>query len=263
MTISDCWFNGHMKLEIRGDNKVTLLHCCYRDSPLDTKTFEEFKKINIIDWCSSFLNTNLYSPWPCIELKNDVCDFSKGEKTLKCLDISLSHACNLRCPMCFMGLIHKDTPEIKQLYFETLYRVKDELPMIRLTDHGEPFFYKQKMMDFFKVCPQSLTIFAITNATLLTPEYLFELADLKCNIQLIISLDGITKPTYQKIRGVDKLDHVINIIKISKDLGLLSSINIVKQEDNSNEISMITDFAKSTNITYAINERNFYIRNYN
>ena len=47
MTISDCWFNGHMKLEIRGDNKITLLHCCYRGLPLDTKIFEEFKKINI------------------------------------------------------------------------------------------------------------------------------------------------------------------------------------------------------------------------
>lgn len=250
MTIRDCFYNGHFRLSIREDNKVTLSHCCFRDEELDTKSFEEFNNCDILEWCSNFIGKNNTPPRPCINIKNDICDFTQGSKTVKCINVALSHVCNLKCPMCFMGPIHKDTPEMKKLYLNTLYKLKDQVPEIRLTDNGEPFFYKREMFEFFKSCPKSLTIHMTTNATLLSLKDIEFLANLDCKIDIAISLDAMTEATYKKIRGINAFNHVIRIIKLCSDYCILSNVNTTKQEDNLNELDQIRDFVNSLNNVY-------------
>ena len=43
------------------------------------------------------------------------------EKKIKQVDVGISHACNMHCMNCFFKE-HKDTPEMKKAYFDTLYK---------------------------------------------------------------------------------------------------------------------------------------------
>lgn len=134
------------------------------------------------------------------------------------VDIELSAACNMKCPMCYTTTerFKKEVPHA--LFDFALYRrVIDELVdngvfSIRLSWRGEPTIHP-KFMDFVRYAHQKgiKEIDSLTNALRLTPEMFAELVDMQMS-WLTISFDG-TGETYEKIRAPAKFDEAVAKIR--------------------------------------------------
>ena len=134
--------------------------------------------------------------------------------------MSISHACNLNCYHCYFDGQHYDTPEMKKAYFDTLYKIKGhQLDKILLTDNGEPFIYYDEILEYIQSLSQNDTksIEITTNLTLLNKEKIVKLykAITMANIdyRFIVSLDGITKKTFEATRIGANWEQVINNLK--------------------------------------------------
>lgn len=204
------------------ENKIDLKRCC-RGKPFYSCSIEEFLKIKdpiefsktfeYLDY-SNYANTNFSS-------KEDnfchPCYFPKNE--IKRVTVGLSYACNLNCYHCFYEN-HRDTKELKELYFETLEKIKGHnLDIIEFTDRGEPFFYYYKIRDYLKTLTteDAKTIKFLTNLNLLSEERIKELKDISektgIHYKFEASIDGITKEAYENTRINGKFDRVITNLK--------------------------------------------------
>ncbi len=140
-----------------------------------------------------------------------------------------ANLCNLRCVMCF----HADNPEqhlpvtettnVRLMAMDTFKKIVDEcakngLPALKLSWRGEPMLNKKftEMLRYAKA-KGILEVTSLTNATLMNETICREIVSAKLD-QIIISIDGFTKETYEKIRiGADfdeVMNNVMTLIKI-------------------------------------------------
>jgi len=118
---------------------------------------------------------------------------------------------------------------------------------------GEPLIRKDiiQVIDLFLKYRIKPTV--ITNGILLTPEIAAEIAKRRCN--LAISIDSMDPELFAKLRGVDKLDQVIdNIKKIYRmeRKGNWSITTTITGLSRFNDIKKIEEFATEHNFMYAI-----------
>ena len=192
-----CPQDKRVSLEIRfdDDGKVSLARCCFLYA-FSHLTLEEYSKIDdIIDYAENSKINYAKSSNICVAK----CFL---EKKIKQVDVGISHACNLKCLNCFFKE-HKDTPEMKKAYFETLYKIKGhQLDTIMVNNGGEVFLYYKEIVEYLK----SLTIndtrqvTFVTNLLLLNKERFEELKKIseKTGVSYFFlpSVDGITKESY-------------------------------------------------------------------
>ncbi len=137
------------------------------------------------------------------------------------VDVEISSACNMHCPMCYTI-----TPEFrkrvkKQLMdFELFKKIIDECSRhgaysIRLSLRGEPFIHKDalKMISYAKA-NGIREVSSLTNNLALTPEFFRELMAAGLD-WLTISFDGLGK-TYEEIRKPAKFMESYEKIKTYK-----------------------------------------------
>ena len=137
------------------------------------------------------------------------------------VDVEISSACNMRCPMCYTR-----TEEFKKLVkrqfmsFELFKKIINECAKyhaysIRLSLRGEPFIHKDviKMIRYAKR-KGIKEISTLSNILALTPELFKEAMDAGLD-WLTISFDGIGK-TYEKIRKPAKFEEAYKKIKAYK-----------------------------------------------
>ena len=174
--------------------------------------------------------------------------YRAGEKAGKPFGIKfeVSALCNLRCIMCPLSKGLKRKQGI--LKFDNFRRVFDEVrpPYLNLTGIGEPLLNP----DLFKIIRYAGSKGSIvkldTNATLLDDEKARMLLASKPNI-VSISIDGINKESYEKIRVGGKFEIVIknlkNFIEIRNKTKSRTKIhvNFVLQKSN---ISELIEFIK-------------------
>ncbi len=165
------------------------------------------------------------------------------------LRISITDKCNLRCLYCTP---QKDIPKLSHqdiLTYEEIYKIVTlacsiGIRKVRITG-GEPLVRKGLLELITRLNDIScLKDLSLTTNGILLPKYLENLA--ASGIKRInISLDSLKPEKFHQITGYDKLDNVIEGIKMATDLGLHPiKINMVVIKGiNDDEVQ---DFARLT-----------------
>lgn len=139
------------------------------------------------------------------------------------VDVEISSACNMRCPMCYtITEEFKSSVKRRFMSFELFKKIIDEcagynIYSIRISLRGEPFIHKEAIRMIKYAHDKGIKeVSALTNGLALTPE-LFEQALDAGLTWLTISIDGIGE-TYENIRIPAKFDDVVDKIKKYKEI---------------------------------------------
>ena len=170
------------------------------------------------------------------------------------IDFELNYSCNFTCPMCTWNEESTDGKG-KQTWFdfEVFKEVIDDgvskgLKSIRLNYINEPLIRKD-IVKFISYAHQAGIIdsYFSTNGSLLSDEVIRSLINSGL-LRLQVSLDAITKNTYEKIRTGGNYDQVIkNVLRFLEIRNEMGSklptlrVNFVKTDVNKNELE---DFVK-------------------
>ncbi|NLX76406.1 MAG: radical SAM protein [Clostridiaceae bacterium] len=160
--------------------------------------------------------------------------------------------CNQRCLMCNIWKTQSHDMDLEKLETEVKKLSKFGIRYVFIQG-GEPLIRKDiiQVIDLFLKYRIKPTV--ITNGILLTPEIAAEIAKRRCN--LAISIDSMDPELFAKLRGVDKLDQVIdNIKKIYRmeRKGNWSITTTITGLSRFNDIKKIEEFATEHNFMYAI-----------
>jgi radical SAM protein with 4Fe4S-binding SPASM domain len=132
-----------------------------------------------------------------------------------------SNICNLKCSMCFQ--VDKELPVLKTtstpfMSMATFKKIVDEcakhrIPALKLNWRGEPMLNSNftEMLRYAKA-KGILEVTSLTNGTLMNVDICRAIVDAKMD-QLVLSIDGFTKETYEKIRIGADYNTVINNLK--------------------------------------------------
>jgi len=168
--------------------------------------------------------------WEELPLKKEVSEFPLH------LDIEVTNACNLKCPMCYRAVM-KD--EVGFMDFGLFKKLIDEgekyrLPSANLSWRGEPLLHPE----FFEMVKYAkrrgvVDVRINTNGTLLDDENLGEMIESGID-RVIVSVDGATKSTYESLRKGADFKKVTAGVKKLVDLR-----NSMKKETPSVEVQII------------------------
>lgn len=171
------------------------------------------------------------------------------------LSLEISAKCNVNCIMCSLQKYY-DNKGLMSL--DTLENILPYIPhfnMIDLGFSGEPFM-NPKILVFLKkikfVNPD-IYVQIITNGTLLSEKVIEELISLKID-EVMISMDGATKETYEQIRKGSNFNLVrnnINLLNRKKQefdvkKPILTS-TFVMMKENYHEIELFMDIINNLN----------------
>ncbi|MEG4392875.1 radical SAM/SPASM domain-containing protein [Microcoleus sp. BROC3] len=174
----------------------------------------------------------------------------------KFFEIETVNACNARCTMCTINDWEKvkDVIMSDTLYAKFVHEVAeyaDWVDTVCLNRDGEPTLDKKlpQRVKMLKDVGMKKVTFA-TNAQLLTPKLVHELIDAGLD-DIMISIDGITKETYEAIRlrlNYDVvLQNTLNLIGIrnERNSSLKVRIRMVLMESNQHELEEWSSFWNS------------------
>lgn len=149
--------------------------------------------------------------------------FSVGESedpigiVAKNIQINLTNACNFRCSHCYLSA------GMGKLYFldkEKVFSAVDQISKISLIDSivisgGEPLLFPDLVAVLEKLSVYHLILF--TNGSLLSDENASTLLSYVDEVQ--ISLEGITKPFFESVRGEGNYERILHAIDLVKKSG--------------------------------------------
>ena len=133
------------------------------------------------------------------------------------VDLELSSACNMRCPMCYtiteefkerVGLLMMEAALFKRLIDECMHT---GVYSVRLSLRGEPTVHP-KFLELARYAKRRISeVSMLTNALKLTPELFEELVRIQFD-WVTISFDGLGE-TYEKIRRPAKYEEMVARIR--------------------------------------------------
>ncbi|MBN2407418.1 MAG: tetratricopeptide repeat protein [Elusimicrobia bacterium] len=167
------------------------------------------------------------------------------ESKPRSLCVCLTTRCNLRCIMCDTWGCNYDLPD------KIVAEIRDLLPYLQFVTWlgGESFMAPsfRELSAAAAACP-GLQQCIVTNGLLIEEDWLRR--NRGSNMNLVISIDGVTKSTYEKIRaGSDfetlqkKLD-LVNKYRDGSDKGISLTMQTVVMKENYRDIGKIMDFLK-------------------
>ncbi|MDD3064904.1 MAG: radical SAM protein [Endomicrobiaceae bacterium] len=173
------------------------------------------------------------------------------ESKPRILEITLTNRCNLKCIMC---------ENIKSVPWELAENTKNEI--IELMPYleqvlwlgGEVFLYKHFDELFDIANKHNVKQIISTNALLLNDNIIKKLVDY--NVELSISVDGVTKEIYEKIRLGANFDNLIakinllNKVKHRVNKYMKKRLCVVIMETNYEQIPDFIDFAHKYEFDY-------------
>lgn len=186
------------------------------------------------------------------------------------INIELTNACNLRCIMC--PRTEKMMRPIGMMDYNLFRKIVDEavennVEQIVLHVFGESMLYPHffDAIHYIKEKDENITVTVSSNCTLLNTEKNEELLMSGLNI-LLLSLDGATKQTYEKLRVNSYFDVVMknvqNLLLQKKENGLINpliSIQIIYMQETKEEINSFFKIWKpflSSNVFISVKEFN-------
>lgn len=133
------------------------------------------------------------------------------------IEVETTTRCNLRCLLCENR--YWNEPK-RDMTFDEYKMIVDQFPGLKwigMTGIGEGFLNKDYVEMLRYIKSKGVFIELYDNFTLITPEIAKELIDIGID-NMIVSLDGATKETYEKIRVGANFDNVMENVKTYVEL---------------------------------------------
>lgn len=147
---------------------------------------------------------------------------------IKKVCINAINVCNIKCYHCSVHCDEKGLKEIsfrKKSFFKIINIIKNaNLESLAFDGTGEIFLFYKDLISFLRTLTPKDTkdIRFMTNGTLLNENRLYELyqisKDTGVNYRFGLSVDGVTKETYEKIRVGAKFEHTLKVIQLIQDI---------------------------------------------
>lgn len=165
-----------------------------------------------------FIEIKGYDQWTQYRIDwEKCCNLEKETNFPPHLEFELNYSCNLRCPMCTWAVENAVEKKEDWFTFEDYKKIINEAvsigtKSIRLCYINEPLI-RQDIDQFIKYAVDAgiLDVLITTNGTLLTKQMSKKLIDAGLT-KINVSLDAITKETYDKIRVGGNLDITVKNI---------------------------------------------------
>ncbi len=166
------------------------------------------------------------------------------------LQVEVTTACNLNCAMCEHTFMKEKGEHLNLSEFKKLIDKNKNIQVVNLTGIGEALLNPEfmKMIEYTK--KKGLYVWFNDNFTLLDEKKAEKMLDLKVDF-IVVSLDGATKETYEKIRnGADFNKVIANFKKLRelRDKRKMNKpklgINSVVIKENYHEIEKLVKLAK-------------------
>jgi MoaA/NifB/PqqE/SkfB family radical SAM enzyme len=162
--------------------------------------------------------------------------------------ITLTNKCNLNCIMCFAN---ESNFELNDRAFEDIKTILPYLKIVRWMG-GEAFLYDKFNVLFEEANKHSIKQEIITNGLLLNKNIIDEIV--VNDVDLALSIDGITKEVYEKIRINGKFEKLLENLQYLKEKRQKENkktfirLNVVIIKHNYNQIIDFIDFCKKYDI---------------
>ena len=134
------------------------------------------------------------------------------------LYLETTNRCNSKCQTCVRTFVTLEPP--KDLTLAELKSIVDQFPVLeRVVLHGvgEPLLNRELFEMIAYVKARGATVLFNSDAISLTPKRAQQLIDSRLD-EFRVSMDGATRETYDKIRGVDQFDRVVGNVSHLLDL---------------------------------------------
>jgi len=183
------------------------------------------------------------------------------------VDIELTNDCNLKCFMCERNLMKRDTGYMEfSLYMEIIdYCMDHGIDSVKLNLWGESVLHPElgEMISYANE-KGIINIQFNSNASLLTKDKSREIVEAGLH-RLTLSVDSLSKSTYENIRVGSRIDQVIknidDLIEIRQELNQntpLITAQIIQMKNNRETVksfidrfSGLVDYVSVTNVTAA------------
>lgn len=172
----------------------------------------------------------------------------KVENRPEVFAIEVTNHCNLNCIMCPRRKMTREIGMISFGLFKNIIdQIKDYDTHVLLHGFGEPLFHPQldKMINY--CAKNGLTTELSTNAAILNKENASKILNGELD-KIIISSDGITKETYEKVRSGANFeqtkDNIVNFLKLKREMSFkkpYTVLQIIQMNETEKEIA---DFKK-------------------
>ena len=155
------------------------------------------------------------------------------------IDWAITNRCNLDCLHCRgMGKEELDS--------RTILRVAEEIPSLKprwvIIEGGEPLLRKELFEIIEIIHKSNIKIYLISNSMLFNEDFARRFAEL--NVNLMISIDGADRETYEKIRRGASFERLKKSVAIANKYGILDSCPVTIGRQNYNQIDQLFKFAK-------------------
>ena len=251
-SISEIW-NGE-KLEIQRKslgNDSLKLGCQLCEKMLDEGNFESVLIRHFDDFVPAKGPLDFLKP------------ANKGSQLPLVFEFELSNTCNLECIMCgghWSSAIRKNReglPTIVSPYDDGfVQQVREFLPSLKRANFlgGEPFLisiYYEIWESIIELNP-GMEVAITSNGTTLTKRAR-NIIDKLSNLKITLSIDSISKSTYESIRVNADFDQVFENIQYLMEKGKLASFSVCPIIQNRYEIPEIIEFCETHGIDIFFN----------
>ena len=239
----ECYFKNSLLLFGDKNNQLFMSGCCLqKPKPLDdndflNKSLQELGFLRKASDRSGIFNCKNKCEW------DDV----------KIINIGILHFCNIHCYHCCSEIYKKPNIDCIQKVFERLLSFKGLLK-IELDTSGEIFTIYTLLKNFLRRLDPSITkeVVLLTNGLLLDENKLYELKQISINTgvnySFRVSVDGITKETYEKTRIGGTFEKIIKNISLIKDNFPIQISFTIKK----------TNYSDAYNVKSFFNQLGFY-----
>ena len=156
------------------------------------------------------------------------------------IDWAITKECNIDCVHCRgMG----ETELSREIVLKTAKEIPSLKPKWVIIEGGEPLM-RPELFEILKIIRDGgIKVYLITNGTLLNKSVAEKLAAL--NVNLMISVDGADKESYEKTRRGANFEKLKEAVAIANEYNILDSCPVTIGKHNLEEIDKLFSFVKS------------------
>jgi radical SAM protein with 4Fe4S-binding SPASM domain len=155
------------------------------------------------------------------------------------IDWAITNRCNLMCLHC-RGVTDEGLND------KTILRIAREIPALKpewvIIEGGEPLLSDELFEILGILHENNIKTYLISNGMLFNAEFAKRFAELTIN--LIISIDGADKNSYEKIRKGASFEKLKESVAIANEYGILDSCTITVGKHNYHQTGKLFEFVK-------------------
>lgn len=155
------------------------------------------------------------------------------------IDWAITNRCNLNCLHC-RGMAKEE------LDGKAILRVAEEIPSLKpgwvIIEGGEPLLRKELFEILQIIQEHKIKTYLISNGMLLGEDLARKFAEL--NINLMISIDGADKESYEKTRRGASFEKLTESVAIANEYGILDSCPVTIGKHNYHQIGKLFEFVE-------------------